>query len=104
MGPYIVIAPGIAMPHARPEDGVKQVCMSLITLKEPVKFGNETNDPVKLVIEFGAIDNHTHLQALSQLMNLFTSKKYTESVINTLNINEVLKIINNCSNMEVNIE
>ncbi|MDN5312567.1 MAG: mannitol operon transcriptional activator, partial [Thermoanaerobacteraceae bacterium] len=83
---------------------VKQVCMSLITLKEPVKFGNETNDPVKLVIEFGAIDNHTHLQALSQLMNLFTSKKYTESVINTLNINEVLKIINNCSNMEVNIE
>lgn len=22
MGPYIVIAPGIAMPHAAPEDGV----------------------------------------------------------------------------------
>lgn len=104
MGPYIVIAPGIAMPHARPEDGVKQVCMSLITLKEPVKFGNEANDPVKLVIEFGAIDNHTHLQALSQLMNLFTSKAYTESVINTLEINEVLKIINNCSNAEVDLK
>ena len=24
MGPYIVIAPGIAMPHARPEEGVKR--------------------------------------------------------------------------------
>jgi PTS system mannitol-specific IIA component/PTS system ascorbate-specific IIA component len=28
-GPYIVIMPGIAMPHSRPEDGVLKTGMSL---------------------------------------------------------------------------
>jgi PTS system ascorbate-specific IIA component len=32
------LAPGIALLHARPEDGVKQACLSLITLQYPVKF------------------------------------------------------------------
>ena len=31
-GPYMVIAPGIAIPHARPEDGALAVGLSLITL------------------------------------------------------------------------
>jgi len=47
MGPYIVIAPGVAMPHARPEDGVKRVCMSLVTLEEPVVFDNK--ESVRLI-------------------------------------------------------
>ncbi len=33
LGPYVVIAPGVALPHARPEDGAITPCMSLITLK-----------------------------------------------------------------------
>ena len=32
LGPYIVIAPGVALPHARPEDGVIEPSMSLVTL------------------------------------------------------------------------
>lgn len=39
-GPYVVLMPGFALAHARPEDGVLEVGMSLITLKEPVKFGH----------------------------------------------------------------
>ena len=33
MGPYIVLAPGLAMPHARPEMGAKQVGTALVTLE-----------------------------------------------------------------------
>lgn len=32
-GPYFVIAPGLAMPHGRPEEGVKKTGFSLVTLK-----------------------------------------------------------------------
>lgn len=32
-GPYFVIAPGPAMPHGRPEEGVKKTGFSLVTLK-----------------------------------------------------------------------
>ena len=84
VGPYIVIAPGIAMPHARPEDGVTQVCMSLITLTKPVEFGHEAND------------HNTHLEALSQLMNLFINQKYIDEILSTSNVNQVMQIIEKC--------
>lgn len=67
LGPYIVVAPGIAMPHSRPEDGVIQPCMALITLSEPIEFGNAENDPVRLVFAFGAVDNEQHVEALREL-------------------------------------
>ncbi|MES0344714.1 MAG: PTS sugar transporter subunit IIA, partial [Anaerolineales bacterium] len=33
LGPYIVIAPQIALPHARPEDGALDTGLSLVRLK-----------------------------------------------------------------------
>jgi len=71
LGPYIVVAPGIAMPHSRPEDGVLEPCMALITLREPIEFGNPENDPVRLVFAFGAVDNAQHVQALQQIATIF---------------------------------
>ena len=50
LGPYYVIAPGIAMPHARPELGAKSTGFSLVTLSEPVAFGHADNDPVNIVL------------------------------------------------------
>lgn len=70
MGAYIVIAKGIAMPHARPEDGAKKVGMALLTLKNPVNFGSKENDPVSVAIFLCAVDNITHLKALAELMQL----------------------------------
>ena len=47
LGPYMVLAPGLAMPHARPEDGVLETGISLVTLENPVEFGSEANDPYR---------------------------------------------------------
>lgn len=66
-GPYIVVAPGIALPHARPDDGVKRASIGMISLATPVNFGNEDNDPVTLVIALAATDNKQHIQGLSEL-------------------------------------
>jgi len=93
MGPYIVIAPGIAMPHERPEEGVKQICMSLITLKEPVYFGNSANDPVKLVVAIGAVDHDTHLKAISELMEIFINDHNISKIMTSQSVKEVLDII-----------
>lgn len=72
LGPYIVVAPGIAMPHSRPEDGVRRPCMALLTLRDPINFGNPENDPVRLVFAFGAVDQKQHVEALSQLAAAFS--------------------------------
>jgi mannitol/fructose-specific phosphotransferase system IIA component (Ntr-type) len=67
MGPYMVLAPGLALAHARPEDGVLQVGLSLVTLKTPVNFGSAANDPVQLVFSFCAVDHERHVEVLKAL-------------------------------------
>ncbi len=73
LGPYIVIAPGIAMPHARPEEGVVSPCIALATLGAPINFGNPDNDPVHLILAFGVVDNRQHIEALSEIATIFSN-------------------------------
>ncbi len=70
VGPYIVIVPGIALLHARPEDGVLAPCFALITLARPVAFGHSQNDPVDIVFAFGAVDKQAHMAALQEIAGL----------------------------------
>lgn len=97
LGPYMVVAPGIVLSHARPENGVKKLSMSLVTLKNGVNFGNEANDPVKLIITLAAVDNETHLKALSQLMELFMNSEDLSSIFKASNKEDVIEIINKYS-------
>lgn len=92
-GPYMVIAPEIVLLHARPEDGVIKTGLSILTLKNPINFGSELNDPVKLVFSFCSIDNKDHMVLLSNLMKLLMSKDDVENLINENNIENVKKII-----------
>lgn len=66
-GPYIVLAPGIALAHARPEDGVIRLALSAITLAKPVAFGHLQNDPVDVVIAFGSPDKQAHIGMVGAL-------------------------------------
>ncbi len=66
-GPYTVLAPGIALPHARPEDGVHRVGVSVVVLSFPVEFGHPENDPVDIVIAFGSPDSDQHIDLLAAL-------------------------------------
>lgn len=74
MGPYAVIAPGIVLLHARPDDGVHRPCLALATLAVPVSFGHSTNDPVDVVVAFGAIDKASHLESLQGLARLLADE------------------------------
>ncbi|AEA01591.1 MULTISPECIES: PTS sugar transporter subunit IIA [Aerococcus] len=73
-GPYFVIAPGIAFPHARPEEGALATGFSLVTFKQPIVFSHPTNDPVHLMLCLSATDSQKHLEALMQLAELLQSE------------------------------
>ena len=73
-GPYYVICPGVAMPHSRPEAGVKKKGISLMTLKKPVAFGSDLNDPVSVVITLAATDNQSHLDLMQAIVELLTDE------------------------------
>lgn len=66
-GPYIVIAPHVAIPHAQSNGNVLKSVIGICTLQQPVKFNNEANDPVKYLFVLAAVDNQDHLQSLSEL-------------------------------------
>jgi len=66
-GPYIVLAPGVALAHARPEDGGLRVALSAVTLARPVAFGHPVNDPVDVVIAFASPDASAHMSLLAAL-------------------------------------
>jgi PTS system ascorbate-specific IIA component len=66
-GPYIVLAPGIALAHARPEDGAVALALCAVTLASPVAFGHPSNDPVDVVLAFASPDRNAHLGLLAAL-------------------------------------
>ena len=75
-GPYIVVAPGFALPHEALNAGASKVGMSLIRLKTPVPFGKEEMDPIEWVCCLSAINKETHLKAMFQLVNLFITSLF----------------------------
>ena len=91
-GPYIVIAPGIALPHARPEDGVIDSTVAVVRLATPVNFGNEDNDPVWLVVALAARDKEGHIQGLSDLATVLGEAENVEKIRQARTVQEMLGI------------
>ncbi|WP_339213498.1 BglG family transcription antiterminator [Ornithinibacillus sp. FSL M8-0202] len=89
--PYIVIAPGVAIPHAAPEDGAREVGMSLLRIKDGVSYTSE-ND-IHLIIAISAVDKQQHIHALMQLMNLVGSEREVNELISAESIERVYEII-----------
>ncbi|HEP0307205.1 TPA: PTS sugar transporter subunit IIA [Providencia rettgeri] len=93
IGPYYVLGPGIAMPHARPEDGVNQLSLGLTVLKQGVEFGSEGNDPIKLLIVLAATDSNSHIGAIAKLAELFDNQEDIDRIMQSENVDDILKII-----------
>jgi len=92
-GPYFVLAPHIAIPHARPEDGVKEASVSLIQLKNSVTFGHQSNDPVQLVFGLGASSSDEHLTLLRKLTGLLNDTKNVEALMNAGSYEDIQNLL-----------
>ncbi|MED1468440.1 PTS sugar transporter subunit IIA [Bacillus salipaludis] len=93
LGPYIVIVPQIAIPHARPEQGVKKLAMSMLCLENPVSFSEKEEHQVRLVIVLAAIDHKQHLQALSELVTLLADEDKVVQIMSASTSEEVLSVV-----------
>ena len=79
-GPYIVIAPGIALAHGKPEDGVIENGLSLVVIREPLTFGHGENDPVGLVFGLAARDHTSHLGIMGELASFLGDSEKIKSL------------------------
>lgn len=93
LGPYIVITKGVALPHATNKVGVNKTGISLVTLKNPVEFGNKDNDPVYYIFMLATTDTESHLSALSNLSELLGKKEFFEIMKNAKDSQSVIDYI-----------
>lgn len=80
LGPYIVIAENVALPHARPEQGAIQTQIGVTLFREPVQFeGKEST--ARLFITLAARDTNSHLEALVHISELLDQPGMIEKIL-----------------------
>jgi len=93
IGPYYVLGEGIAMPHARPEEGVIRTALSLVIVEEGVEFGSEDNDPVYIIFALSAVDSNSHIDMIASLSRFFCDEHAVETLRLAKDKQQVLDII-----------
>jgi len=93
LGPYIVVAPGFALAHARPSSSVLKTGISWVSLAQPVPFGNKANDPVRLVVGLAAVDHESHLDLMSALADVLADESVFENAIDACTPTAVREIL-----------
>lgn len=78
---YSVIRPSVVLPHAKPEDGVLDVGLSIVTLKTGVNFGHTQNDPVRFVFMLSNKDEVSHLKALNIFMQIIRKQENVDILL-----------------------
>lgn len=92
-GPFIHIGKGIALPHARPEDGVKKLGMSLLKVEKPVLLLDDEKHAIQLFVCLAAVDNEAHLRALSSLTKLLSNRENLEALLAAATKEEITAIL-----------
>jgi PTS system ascorbate-specific IIA component len=80
-GPYIVIAPGLALAHARPGPEVLADGIAVATLERGVDFGHPHNDPVFVVIGLASTDPLAHVASIAAVANVFNDSSAIEELV-----------------------
>lgn len=94
LGPYYLLAPGLAMPHARPEAGVIHNSFSLVTLKNAVNFGDPDNDPIDILITLAATDAKTqNEEAIVQVVTIFDDEATVAALREATTVEQVRTIL-----------
>ncbi len=92
-GPYVVIAPGLALAHARSGPEVIEDGLAVVTLATPVPFGHPYNDPVQVVLGLAAATPERHLPMLAEVANVFNDTDAVERLAAATTSDEVRAIL-----------
>jgi PTS system ascorbate-specific IIA component len=91
-GPYIVIAPDVAMPHAQGVNGVKETAISFMKVDRPVSFGDGREYDARLIFVLASVDNDSHLGMLQALVAAISDDQVLTQLPNTTCIADLQKM------------
>ena len=94
LGPYYVLAPGLAMPHARPEQGAIKNGLSLLHIKQGVSFNAEENDPIYVVIMLCTLSGDEHINMITALAEIFSDDERLSALLKASTMETIQTVIN----------
>lgn len=93
-GAYMVVAPGVAMPHARAESGAVKTGIGFLILTEPVVFPNKESNPVKLLVGVSAVNKDEHLETFGRVAQLIVDENSLQKLMTCKTEDEAAQILN----------
>ena len=93
-GPYIVIAPDVAMPHAQGGGiGVNQTCMAFMKVAQPVHFSDSPEHDARLLFVLASTDSDSHLDMLQALVEEISDEEFLADLLKVKNLAELQILI-----------
>jgi PTS system ascorbate-specific IIA component len=93
-GPYIVLMPGFALPHAMKNSAnAHGTAIAFMKLAEPVSF--DVNNPEKdasVFFTLSAVDNEEHLKNMRKLWKMLTDEALCGELRNVQSVEELLAL------------
>ncbi|PRO67081.1 PTS sugar transporter subunit IIA [Alkalicoccus urumqiensis] len=96
LGPYILIAPHVALPHARPEAGVNEAGVSVAVLQQGAAFpeaGHTGDNEAQIFICLAAVDSESHLHLLRTISTWIEDSQVIEKLRRAGSADEVRTIL-----------
>ena len=91
-GPYIVLAPDIALPHAQENaTGVFENAVAFMKTEEPVHFepGNPERD-ARLFFVLASKDHHVHVENMQKLALILLNQDFVKDLLKVSSVEELL--------------
>lgn len=93
-GPYIVIVPGIAMPHSTEgAAGCNGTAVSFMKVEESVDFDPEDPDKkAQLFFSLAAVDHEKHIENIQQLMDTLMNEEIVDALSKVKNFEDLKNV------------
>lgn len=86
----IIVGTGIPMML-----GAIKESIAILTLKNPIHFGNSDNNPVKYIFFLSALDNERHIDAMGELLELMNNSMFLNLLDQSHNSTDFMRYIDN---------
>lgn len=92
LGPYIVIAPEICIPHAERGRGVNRTAMCFMKSETPVRFHEDGEHDARIFVVLAAADDEEHIQNLIELSERLSDEETVAKLLAATTPEDLLAI------------
>jgi len=94
MGPYIVLMPGFALPHAmKNSENAHGTAISFMKLAEPVSFNPDNSEKdASVFFTLSAIDSDEHLKNMRKLWKMLTNEELCADLLTVSSVEELMAL------------